>query len=216
MATNCYRDRTMVVYYLRRMGRSLKHDLAGQRFGMLDVIERCDGSSSAVTWLCKCDCGNEVQRTTSGLLNAKNPPNCGCQGNPKNRRYETAQEATVAAFRRRYEYDARKRNLKWFLTSEDFERIIHTECFYCGSPPTKRWNVYKKYKRSGTQWIEEADVYLNGLDRKDNQAGYTIDNCVPCCSECNYAKRSTHADDFLTWIERVHQHQQKQDHERRT
>lgn len=189
------------------MGRPLKHNLSGKRFGMLNVVERCQGSSSAITWLCKCSCGNEVRRTTSGLLNAKNDPNCGCQGNPENRRYASAKEATIAAFYRRYRYDADKRNLEWLLTDSDFQRIIHSECFYCGSEPTKRWNVYTKYGRSGTQWMEEADVLLNGVDRKDNNIGYTVDNCVPCCSECNYAKRTTHADHFLAWVERVHKHQ---------
>lgn len=58
-------------------------DLTGQRFGYLTVIKRA-GVSSGVNrtarWLCKCDCGNEVERV-SQYLRAKHrttPRSCGC------------------------------------------------------------------------------------------------------------------------------------------
>lgn len=45
-------------------------DLKGQRFGRLIVIERHGvggGKSKYSTWLCKCDCGNLVVRTSKNL-----------------------------------------------------------------------------------------------------------------------------------------------------
>lgn len=195
------------MYYLYNMGRQLQNDLKDKSFGQLYVIQRTTSTSNAITWECVCDCGNKTTRTTSGLINAKSTPSCGCLGNPKNRKYTTAAEASVAAFQRRYQYDAKKRNLEWSLTPDEFECIIVQDCHYCGQQPAQKQNVYKKYGRSGTSWIDEADTYVNGIDRTDNTKGYTKINCVPCCSQCNYAKRSTHKNDFLNWIDRVYGHQ---------
>jgi hypothetical protein len=58
-------------------------DLTGQRFGYLQVIERngsTGGRIKCARWLCKCDCGSEVTRT-SQYLRAKHrthPRSCGC------------------------------------------------------------------------------------------------------------------------------------------
>ena len=35
------------------------------------------------------------------------------------------------------------------------------------------------------------------LDRKYNELGYTIENVVPCCGECNYMKRDMPYDEFV-------------------
>ena len=43
----------------------------------------------------------------------------------------------------------------------------------------------------------------NGVDRTDNDIGYTLDNCVPCCSECNYMKNSFPLGVFLGKCEAI-------------
>jgi hypothetical protein len=30
--------------------------------------------------------------------------------------------------------------------------------------------------------------HQNGIDRKDNEMGYIMGNCFPCCGNCNYFK----------------------------
>lgn len=56
-------------------------DLTGKKFGRL-VVMSYEGLSDAKRprslWLCKCDCGEQVLRTTQ-LLNAPNSHSCGCQ-----------------------------------------------------------------------------------------------------------------------------------------
>jgi hypothetical protein len=47
----------------------------------------------------------------------------------------------------------------------------------------------------------------NGIDRVDNFKGYEIDNCVPCCYICNYAKRDMSKDQFLAWVKRIYMNQ---------
>jgi 5-methylcytosine-specific restriction endonuclease McrA len=36
-----------------------------------------------------------------------------------------------------------------------------------------------------------------GLDRIDSSIGYTIENCVPCCKDCNIMKNAKGYDEFI-------------------
>ena len=58
-------------------------DLTGKRFGRLVVLERAENAVakngvSRVMWRCKCDCGNECERS-SGNLKAAVEASCGCR-----------------------------------------------------------------------------------------------------------------------------------------
>lgn len=67
-----------------------------------------------------------------------------------------------------YVSSARVRNRKFSLSKDEFSLIINLPCIYCG-------------KKSS---IDRP----SGVDRIDNSLGYTINNSVPCCRECNYEK----------------------------
>ena len=43
----------------------------------------------------------------------------------------------------------------------------------------------------------------NGIDRLDNSLGYTLDNVVASCWDCNRAKQDLTVGDFLIWVLRV-------------
>ncbi len=74
----------------------------------------------------------------------------------------------------RYKHAARKRGLDFSLTFEKFNELIHQDCHYCGrGNPTK------------------------GVDRKDNLKGYTLQNAVPCCWDCNNAKGKHSKPEFI-------------------
>lgn len=61
---------------------------------------------------------------------------------------------------------AKRRTLEWTLTIEEYEQLIQMNCFYC----------------DGALGKVEVSV---GLDRIDNNQGYSIDNVLPCCATCN-------------------------------
>jgi hypothetical protein len=44
---------------------------------------------------------------------------------------------------------------------------------------------------------------IGGIDRKDSSIGYILSNCLPCCSFCNMAKRSTNYDLFVNQLEQL-------------
>lgn len=83
-----------------------------------------------------------------------------------------------------YKASAKWRGISYNLTDEEAEAYFEMECFYCG-------------------------LTGGGIDRYDNDKGYEVENCVPCCKHCNYAKRDRSADDFHTWIEALAKKWQK-------
>ena len=93
-----------------------------------------------------------------------------------------------------YKRHAKDRNLSWDLTRQEVAEIIKKDCYYCDNPPS---NI-KRTKNT----IEP--LRYNGIDRIDNSKGYTKDNVVPCCKQCNLAKRDLSLDEFVYWIKRVH------------
>lgn len=43
----------------------------------------------------------------------------------------------------------------------------------------------------------------SGIDRVDNDVGYFVNNCVPCCVGCNYAKGREDVDAFLSRMDSI-------------
>lgn len=80
------------------------------------------------------------------------------------------------------------------LFIEEFYSISQKDCFYCSDKPNnviKRKNKIFKY---------------NGIDRLDNSKGHIIDNIVPCCKYCNFAKSDLSIEEFENWIKRIKKH----------
>ena len=173
-------------------------DLTGQRFGRLVAI-RLDGKSKSglTIWLCKCDCGNKARVVAADLRRGKQQ-SCGCLRSEKAAERLRARklpegEAAFNSLFYDYRYNAKVRGLSFDLSREEFREMIRRPCVYCGSPPI---NVYTKHNCAGS-------LLYNGVDRVDNDAGYSVANCVPCCRFCNYAKGGGTKDDFLAWIRRL-------------
>ena len=80
-----------------------------------------------------------------------------------------------------YRRGAAQRNLPFTLKDEEFHKLVLLPCHYCYAEPNPN----------------------NGLDRVDNDEGYTTENCVPCCWMCNHAKGSTPIEEFLPWLARI-------------
>lgn len=83
-----------------------------------------------------------------------------------------------------YASNARRRNIEFMLSIEEFEEIINQECYYCGG-----FSVDRNPKSRG-----------QGIDRKDSNRGYEYSNCVPCCATCNFVKNSMPHNTFIQYI----------------
>jgi hypothetical protein len=169
-------------------------DLTGMRFGRLVIngIAERPPLGRQSHWTCKCDCGKLVVKPGSSLRNGM-VQSCGCLRIDRVKEANTLSVGESARHRilRSYIYQAKKRGLSWCLSEADFYSLLDENCFYCDHPPR--------------QIIKEAggSLVYNGIDRIDNEKGYTSDNTVACCKQCNYAKRNQTQKEFIDMALRI-------------
>lgn len=180
-------------------------DRSEEKFNRLLLINRVVKDDGSVWYNCKCDCGTiKLIRYTSIISGGTR--SCGCLNteqrkkqwlvNSKTNSIKTKKppgESTEQHIWSTYISNARKRKLEFTLTREEFNKLIHSPCAYCGVVDSsitinKRHNDF---------------LYHNGIDRIDNIIGYTLVNCVPCCFTCNRAKWSLAVEEFEDWLNRL-------------
>lgn len=174
-------------------GKRLKdhNELINQKFGRLTVVSLFE-VGKIIKYNVKCDCGTEkIIRKDSLTRIQGNTKSCGCLRRETN--FNRGRETSFNKILWTYKNNASKRNITFDLTVEQFRDLTKLPCFYCRQLPNQLCKTTKH---------QEIYVY-NGIDRKDNNLGYTLDNCVPCCKICNRAKRELTLNEFLDWIERL-------------
>ena len=77
---------------------------------------------------------------------------------------------------------------------DDFLKLVVTECYYCGDEPSHISN----FKKLNGQFV------YHGIDRVDNNIGYTLENSVSSCWPCNRAKSTMTTSEFLIMIKKIH------------
>ena len=95
---------------------------------------------------------------------------------------------------RNYKSAAKRRNIEFELLLEDFRILIESPCFYCKE--TNSLSPYGYHKKSTFRY--------NGVDRVNNNVGYTIENVVPCCKICNNSKSTLNTEEFKIWITKIY------------
>lgn len=161
---------------------SVRQDLTGRRFGTLLATKRIPrghlfpGGSYRTTYVCQCDCGKQTEVLSSSLIQ-ENTKSCGCK---------TAEMISQRKKKRPYEnkYNTLKRvanrdNKECSLSYDDFINFTNIKfCEYCEDEIP--WQPYR---------FLEGDLNVGyHLDRKDNNLGYSVENCVVACARCNWAK----------------------------
>ena len=147
--------------------KSIFVDLTGKKFNNWNVIKMTSKNKmGGLMWLCRCDCGKEKNINGSNLKQRLSK-NCGCKriGQPYKHLYNKLKE--IASRLKRDEN---------FITFEDFLEFIKIQnCHYCNKEIF--WS--SSYK-------DKSKPY--NIDRKDNRLGYSKENCVVCCWDCNFIK----------------------------
>lgn len=142
-------------------------DLTGQKFGYLTVIRR-EGTTTVgtqrATWLCQCDCGNEVVRVSQSLRLTTRPNgnHCGCRWGVWNKTHGLS-------------------------TSRPYNTWAGMK-LRCTDPKNKDWPNYGA--RGITvcpQWLESFEAFWADmqhgyeahltLGREDNDGPYNAQNC---------------------------------------
>lgn len=96
---------------------------------------------------------------------------------------------------KKYQQSAKERGLSFRLDSDSFYELTQSVCYYCGALPSGIFRNNNKRKGFYTH---------NGIDRKNNNIGYTKLNCVACCKTCNFSKHKMSEKLFLDMVERIY------------
>ena len=177
------------------MSRDSRINLTGKRFGWLLVLEYAytkvySGKHYKAYWKCRCDCGVHKNINAQSLMHGYSK-SCGCRQHEAQKLQKG--EAAFNCLYTDYKTGAVKRGYEFLLSKDDFRVITKQDCFYCGTKPEQT---------SGTKRCNGSYVY-NGIDRVDNNGGYVLNNCVACCSVCNYAKRDMSLENFIEHIKKI-------------
>lgn len=171
------------------MARARAPDLTEHRFGRWTVIDRAGRSDGGVAmWNCRCACGVTRAVASVALRNGASA-SCGCWAREVNRAPDGV--SGLISLRTRYRHSAKNKGLLFELTLDEFQKLTSSPCHYCGALPGRKITFNKKPYTTYT---------FNGIDRKDNTLGYVLDNCLPCCIDCNSCKGARAYTEFLTLV----------------
>lgn len=152
-------------------------------------------SSGAKVW--KVQCQNCKNITFGTMTEIKKHLVCGnCKERPKG-------ETGLLQHYNTYVDKAKRRNIQFNLSLEEFKAITSQNCHYCNDEP-------KPIKYITTEWSQYFGI---GIDRMNNNQGYILSNCLPCCSTCNKAKLTMSYQKFTDYLKRLiefHKQRQKQ------
>ena len=167
-----------------------KINIMGLKYGHLTAIKyvRTGGKDCAAIWLFRCDCGNEKE-LQARVVTAGRTRTCGnCQLKHKLRGISTGatrfkNKKIIKEFQK-YIRVAQRRGIKWALSPEEFNKLAHSECTMCNTPPPS----------SGINKVEPLSI----------EAGYTVGGCYVRCSRCEAAFTKVPLSQLIEQIVIVH------------
>lgn len=161
----------------------MRSNIINEKFGLVTVLEcisdktLLDGNHSR-NYKCKCDCGNIFEASDVSILISRTngeTKSCGCKRRFKRIALQvgTAKDKSYRGLLNNYKQRAKKRKYCWELKHEEALRMFNSNCFYCGLPPSKKFNVYitnngsktAQYKRGGKYRADDAWILYTGIDR---------------------------------------------------
>jgi hypothetical protein len=172
---------------------SLKVIEPGTIFNYLTVIKQ---EGDVCTCSCKCD--GKLLTVETKKLRSGHVKSCGCLRvehaiSMSQDKMLPSGEVAFNSLLGQYKAQASARQLIFDLSPDEFRTLTSKCCAYCGCSPA---NIKRNPGSVGSY------VY-NGIDRRDNKAGYTVENSVTCCWTCNNAKALRTEEEFLTWVKLI-------------
>lgn len=180
-------------------------NLLGQTFNRLTVIEKITDNrkiKGMTCWLCSCNCGRKIVVPGKSLI-SNNTKSCGCFS----RELSAAKFNSLNENRRSVEkFIISNENKVYALYKKDglqfdsFIKMIYSNCFYCGSPPS---NLSKTSKHNASPLRKSVMLKYSGIDRINSSLGHIEGNCRSCCIICNRSKSDHSEDKFYLMIKKV-------------
>lgn len=187
ISCGCYREEKFIK----------AEDFIGYKSGKLIITKLLKMSSngffSKSLYEAKCNCGRSCKVTGKSITDRKS---CGCLIKEIYEQRIDVPSPLNAIFNYNYSgyrSGAISRKLEFKLSKIEFISLVTKNCHYCNKIPSRL-----KKGRNG------EEVYLNGIDRKNNKIGYIADNCVTCCTVCNRMKHTYEYKIFLEIINEIY------------
>lgn len=156
-------------------------DYTGKKFGMLTPIKRLGKSDNGYyNWLCRCDCGNQVERTVDVFTRGKS--SCGCK-----------QKKILA--------EMANGNVVHNMSKTRLYGIFHNMMSRCYREKDIHYSAYgergitvcDEWRTNRAKFFEWAleNGYSDDLtiERIDNDKGYSPDNCTWITKEMQYKNK---------------------------
>lgn len=157
----------------------------GMIYGGWRVIAPILPKNFRALWSCQClKCGKIADRDTYHLRS--NKYGCGCD-------ISRFSDEDIAFNRVWSGYKMKQYKGEFTLSEEDFKFLTKQDCFYCKNPPATEFILKGK---------ERGYIY-NGIDRLDNNKGYTLKNCRTACIVCNWMKGDYEYSEFCEQLVKI-------------
>lgn len=167
-------------------------EIIGRKFGKLTVLKYSHTFNGASQWICQCECGN-IKTCDGGNIKDGITKSCGCLS------HLPYGNASFNLLYRQYRDRAKKRNIAFELSIDEFKYITQLNCHYCNIEPQQAVPTGNEIRE---RMMKSGQYTHNGIDRMDNRFGYTYINSLPCCSICNRAKNTMEYIKFQEYINR--------------
>lgn len=174
-------------------------DHTNKRIGNWLVLAQVKTKDGRSCWRCRCDCGRMRVFRTDHLGRLTKCGHCANRDELGHTRRLPGAQGMRNAILQRYKKSAQERGYDWAITNEEFDLLVKQNCFYCGAAPKGGTG-----RQVRSQWAERF-IY-NGIDRQQNDLGYTPINCVACCRICNEWKRTRSVTEFIKHAQRIYEH----------
>lgn len=162
-------------------------DLSNNRFGSLISLFRSKTNNQK--WVCRCDCGNELEVFTNNLTRG-NTRSCGClkkdQCGTKNPQWNGFEEISSTKYSE-YKRNAKRRNIQFDISIQEMWNVFlnqNKKCALTGEPIS-----FQKNTRDSNSTAS--------LDRIDSKKGYVIGNVRWILKDLNYMKLDFSDEHFI-------------------
>ncbi len=178
-----------------------KYNLTGKRFGMLTVVKEATNKKGRRRWLCKCDCGGELDSLQGSLVHGRTVT-CGCRkkllGN--NNANWTGYECITGSQWALMRNNARHRNLVFDIKIEQAWELFTKQNGKCALSGVQL-TFSKSYNRE-LAYSERTETTAS-LDRIDSSIGYVVGNLQWVHKHINLMKGSLSTEDFIKYCRLV-------------
>lgn len=170
-------------------------DHSNKIYNNLKCIKYMFSIEGRAQWEVECLLCHRILNMDIGRVKSGHSKSCGCQIHHKKELSESVEIWCKKQIYTKYKHRAKDSDMLFDLTFENFCNILDLPCFYCGDIKTQKFAHHNFPNRI---------LRYNGIDRFDNDKGYIIDNCMPCCIVCNRMKLNMPYYKFFTHIVKIY------------